>query len=227
VRLVTNPLVLRMLLVAVSAGSLFVFGLILMRKMRKDLAQDGNFTSGQTPSGAPEFLAYQAVITDLKREQKALLDQLQAERLKTQMQGRLQAAALENLPCGVLLLSSQLLVQQANPAAKELLGFGSPTGMRTNQIFEGWRIMAEEGAPNLSETIAGAMRENTPKRGLRMVYTTPAGETRNLAVDVVPVAGTTRETRGVVCVLSGDVPASQANAPAMAVAQAASTAGAV
>ena len=226
-RLLTNPLVLRMLLVAISAGSLFVFGLILMRKMKKDLAQDGNFTSGQTPSGAPEFLAYQAVITDLKREQKALQDQLQAERLKTQMQGRLQAAALESVPCGVLFLNPQLLVQQANPAAKELLGFGSPTGMRTNQIFEGWRIMAEQGALDLSETIAGVMRENTPKRGLRMMYTTPEGETRNLTVEVVPVAGSTRETRGAVCVLSGDVQTPQSDTPTMAVVQAASAAGAV
>lgn len=224
-RLLTNPLVLRMLLVAVSAGSLFVFGLILMRKMKKDLAQDGTFTSGQTPSGAPEFQAYQAVITDLKREQKAIQEQLQTERLKTQMQGRLQAAALENMPCGALFLNSQLLVQQANPAAKELLGFGSPTGMRTNQIFEGWRIMAEEGAPDLSETIAEAMRENKPRRGLRVVYATPEGETRNLTVDVVPVAGATRETRGAVCVLSGHVQTPQADAPAMADVQAVSAAG--
>jgi len=223
VKLLANPLVLRMLLVAVSSGSLFLFGLLLVRKMRKDLAQDGSFTSGQAPGGAFEFQAFQAVIQDLKKQQRVLQDQLRQERQQAQTQGRLQAAALETLPCGVLLLNSRLLVQQANPAAKELLGFDAPTGLRSSQIFESGRVSSDEGGTVVAEAVAEAARVNAPKRGLRIVYATPAGQKRNLGIDVVPV-GNAREVRGLVCVISKDAEISQAVTRATAEAQAASAA---
>jgi PAS domain-containing protein len=188
-----------MLLVAVSAGTLFFFGLVLVRKMRRDLAQDGNFASGETKSSHLEFSAYQGVIQELKQQQKALMEQVQKERQQARNQGRMQAAALDNLPCGVLLLNCQLLVQQANPAAKQLLGFDSPFGVSSSQIFDSARTEPGETAPG--EAIAAAAREQTLQRGLAFVYRTPAGETRKLRLDVVPVPGNVREVRGVVCIL--------------------------
>jgi PAS domain-containing protein len=198
----TNPLVLRMLLVAVSAGSLFVFGLVLVRKMRRDLAQDGNFVAGEPKRSGLEFTAYQGVIQELKQQQKTLMEQVQKERQQARNQGRMQAAALENLPCGVLFLNSQLLVQQANSAAKQLLGFDSPFGVSCHQIFESSRVKVEPGLPEVAEAIAAAAREQTVQRGFAAAYATPAGEARQISLDIIPVPGNAREVRGVVCILT-------------------------
>jgi len=227
VRLLTNPLVLRMLLVAVSAGSLFVLGLLLVRKMRRDLAQDGSFASGELRSSSLEFTAYQGVIQELKQQQKTLMEQVQKERQQARNQGRLQAAALENLPCGVLLLNCQLLVQQANPAAKQLLGFDSPFGVDSGQIFERSRIRIEPGVTAPGEAIAAAGRDQALQRGLAFEYRTPAGETRQLRLDIVPVPGNAREVRGVVCILSPEAGTWRWNAPSGATMQTAHATGSV
>jgi PAS domain-containing protein len=227
VRLLTNPLVLRMLLVAVSAGSLFVLGLVLVRKMRRDLAQDGNFASGEMKSSRLEFSAYQGVIQELKQQQKTLMEQVQKERQQARNQGRLQAAALDNLPCGVLLLNCQLLVQQANPAAKQLLGFDSPFGVGCSQIFESSRIQIEPGVMAPAEAIASAAHDQAVRRELPFVYRTPAGETRQLRLDIVPVPGNAREVRGVVCILSPEAGTWQWSAPSGATMQTAQATGSV
>ena len=46
-RLVTNPIVLRMLLVFVSAGFAFVVGQFLMRRLRRSFSEAGSFADGR------------------------------------------------------------------------------------------------------------------------------------------------------------------------------------
>ena len=47
-RLLTNPIVLRMALVFVAAGFAFIVGLFLMRRMRRSISEEGSFSD--TPS---------------------------------------------------------------------------------------------------------------------------------------------------------------------------------
>ena len=42
-RLATNPIVLRMVLVFVAAGFAFIVGLLLMRRMRRSISEEGSF----------------------------------------------------------------------------------------------------------------------------------------------------------------------------------------
>ena len=42
-RLATNPIVLRMVLVFVAAGFAFIVGLLMMRRMRRSISEEGSF----------------------------------------------------------------------------------------------------------------------------------------------------------------------------------------
>ena len=49
VRLVTNPIVLRMVLVFVAAGFAFVMGLLVMRRMRRSISEEASFPDTPRP----------------------------------------------------------------------------------------------------------------------------------------------------------------------------------
>ena len=56
-RLATNPIVLRMALVFVAAGFAFIVGLLLMRRMRRSISEEGSFSDTPSSVGVREFPA--------------------------------------------------------------------------------------------------------------------------------------------------------------------------
>src|SRR5208282_5367825 len=86
------------------------------------------------------------------------------------------------------------LVKQANPAAKEILGFHSPSGMSAEDIFR--------GAEQLTEEINSVLREGSKCRQLEADYTTPAGKKLRVAVTVSPVPAVDGGQLGAACLIS-------------------------
>ncbi|MBI1741173.1 MAG: hypothetical protein HYR57_09880, partial [Candidatus Koribacter versatilis] len=132
VKLLLNPMALRMAVLLLVAVAAFVLGAFVIRRMRKSLAEEAD-SLAQLPlaaEGLPVH-SYHAVIQQLKQQKHELTAQQAAARRKAKASDTLSATVLANLSCGVLFFNTSGLVRQANSAARKLLGFASPVGMRT------------------------------------------------------------------------------------------------
>jgi nitrogen fixation/metabolism regulation signal transduction histidine kinase len=175
-----------LLLVALAA---FVMGALAIRHIRKGLSEETESLATQPLSvdGLPVH-SYHAVIQQLKQQKHELTAQQAADRRKAKASDMLSATVLANLSCGVLFFNTNGLVRQANSTARLLLGFASPVGMRTSELFRAATIAPKEGQPRDIETaLAPAMRGESVVRGLVLEYFTPDGERRVLELTVSPV----------------------------------------
>src|SRR5262249_18557508 len=117
-------------------------------------------------------------------------------------------AVLSNLTSGVVLLNTAGLVQQANPAAKTILGYASPTHFHARDVFKGVSAVRgleqphAEGNAGLLEAIENCVRAGRPARRLEADYTTPAGQRRTLGITFSPVRSAKGEPLGAACLIS-------------------------
>ena len=100
---------------------------------------------------------------------------------------------LSNLSCGVLVFGLNGLVKQSNPAAKEILGFGSPSGMSAEDVF---RDTA------LSDEIHSVLREGCKQRQVEASYTTPSGDMRHVSLTVSAVPAADGSLLGAACLIN-------------------------
>ena len=121
---------LRAAIVLLAAGCAFVFAIVVMRRLRRSIASEGEIDSGAAPTleGLPVHL-YNTVIQQLKQQKHELQVQTLAEQRRARTSENFSQTVLSNLPCGVLVFGVNGLVKQANPVGRELLGFKSLTGM--------------------------------------------------------------------------------------------------
>ncbi len=149
-RLATNPIVLRMALVFVAAGFAFIVGLLLMKRMRRSISEEGSFSDTPSSVSASESFplhTYHAVIQQLKQQKHELQSLQLLERRRAKTSENISAAVLSNLSSGVLFFTPNGLVRQANASAKQILGFASPAGMSAAEIFrEAELISASDGS---------------------------------------------------------------------------------
>ena len=120
---------------------------------------------------------------------------------------------LSNLSSGVLVFGPNGLVKQANPAAKEILGFHSPSSMSAEDIFRNALVCPTVSRPassgeqidppgRLSEEIHAVLREGSKCRHLEADYATPTGRTIRVAVTISPVPAVDGGLLGVACLIS-------------------------
>jgi nitrogen fixation/metabolism regulation signal transduction histidine kinase len=214
VRLLTNPLALRSIVVLFAAGSAFVLAVSLMRRLRRKLSTEVDLDS--TPASTLEALPvhlYNTVIQQLKQQKHELQLQTLTEQRRARTSENFSQTVLSNLPSGVLVFGLNGLVRQANPAAKEILGFGSLSGMSPENIFRDAAGSKSNSsgvdsdrsgdiAPSLVEEIHAVLREGSKRRQMEAEYTTPAGQNLNLAITVSPVPAVDGSLLGVACLIS-------------------------
>jgi nitrogen fixation/metabolism regulation signal transduction histidine kinase len=136
-KLVSNPILLRMALIFVAASFAFIVGLLLMKRIRRSISEESSFPDASTSSASESFPlhTYHAVIQQLKQQKHELQSLQVAERRRAKTSGNISAAVLSNLSSGVLFFTPSGLVRQANASAKQILGFASPAGMSAAEIF--------------------------------------------------------------------------------------------
>ena len=163
------------------------------------VAEPGRRTSAE---GAGFTLAaYQGVIQRLKEQEKELDRLHKSERDRAQASENVSAAVLSNLPSGVLLFNPAGLVQQANDAAKAILGYASPFGLHARDLFRGVARVrmasgeAESSLEALLDAVEQALRKGSAFRRLEADYQTPAGERRVLGITLSPVRTAAGEDR--------------------------------
>jgi PAS domain-containing protein len=212
IRLLTNPLVLRAALVLVAAGGAFVFAIWLMRSLRRNIAAEADLDSAAVPKlEALPLHLYNTVIQQLKQQKHELQVQTLAEQRRARTTENFSQAVLSNLSSGVLVFGLNGLVKQANPAAKEILGFHSPSGMSAEDIFRSAVVCLPDSSAvhfglgdspgRLTEEVHAVLREGSKCRQLEADYTTPAGETLRIAVTVSPVPSVDGSLLGAACLI--------------------------
>lgn len=210
-RLLTNPLVIRMALLLLAGIVAFVLGVWLMRRLRHKIIEEdvGNLARRTSAEGAGFTLAaYQGVIQRLKEQEKELDRLHKVERERAQVSENVSAAVLSNLPSGVLLFNPLGLVQQANDAAKSILGYASPLGLHARDLFRGVSsVRMATGEPESSpgallDAVEQALRKGSAFRRLEADYQTPAGERRVLGITLSPVRTAAAGTLGAACLIS-------------------------
>ena len=214
VRLLANPLVLRAILVLFAAGTAFVFAIWLMRRLRRSISAEVDLESASTPTldALPVHL-YNTVIQQLKQQKHELQVQTVTEQHRARVTENFSQTVLSNLPSGVLVFGPNGLVKQANPAAKEILGFRSLSGMSAEDIFRDAAVCSVNSSTvysdgltdlpvRLVEEVHAVLREGSKRRQLEADYTTPAGDKLHVAVTVSAVPSLDGSLLGVACLIS-------------------------
>lgn len=190
--LLMNPMVLRMVLLLFTASAAFLFGMFVIRRLRKNLASEAeavNYAPLAT-EGLPVH-AYHAVIQQLKQQKHELAAQHLSERRKAKASDSLSSTILSNLSCGVLFLNTSGLVRQANPAARQLLGFASPAGLHSSDLLRAAALHPlEDGSgtdTSVEQALAPALTGKGAVRGLLLNYVSRDGENLILEVNAAPV----------------------------------------
>ena len=210
-RVLANPILLRAAVVLFCATVGLLLGVVVIRLLGKNIAEESKLSSEEVPGGGglPLHL-YNMVIQQLKQQKHELQVQSQAEQHRARTSENFSQAVLSNLSSGVLVFGTNGLVKTANPAAKKILGFASPTGMGAEDIFRGAAVSAADGAASgidpesvrMADEVHAVLREGCKRRQIEAEYTTPAGEKRFVAVTISPVPAVDGNLLGVACLIN-------------------------
>lgn len=203
-KLLTNPMFLKIVLALFTSGFAFIMAVLLMRRIRKSLAEDFSIPETTTSSDQLPLQTYHAVIQQLKQQKHELLTLQQAEHRRAKTSESISASVLSNLSSGVLFFGSNGLVRQANQAAKNILGIASPAGMDAEAIFRGTSAGSASGADSASVAagVGMALTQGRPLDKMEAEYLTPAGERRVIEVIASRVPGSDGSTLGVACLIN-------------------------
>ncbi len=212
VRLLANPLVLRAMFAFIAATAAFLVAIWGMRAFRRSIAAEAELdANAATKLEALPLHLYNTVIQQLKQQKHELQLQNQAEQRRARTTENFSQAVLSNLSSGVLVFGSNGLVKQANPAARDILGFHSPSGMSAEDIFRDATVCPAEAGnasgtsgpgERLSEEIDAVLREGSKRRRVEADYPTPAGKSVRIAVTISPVTASDGNLIGAACLIS-------------------------
>jgi nitrogen fixation/metabolism regulation signal transduction histidine kinase len=207
VKVLSNPIVMRMLVMLFVTGFAFWVATILLRRMRRLLTEESfEIDSVPEPEQFPMH-TYNAVIQQLKQQKHELLSVQQVERRRAKTSENISAAVLSNLSSGVLFLTTSGLIRTANAAAKSILGFAAPVAMSVSEIFRDARLSpSSSSSVGSQETLVAAvqasLRERSASRTVEADYVTPAGEQRILEITISPVYTPSGEILGAACLIT-------------------------
>jgi nitrogen fixation/metabolism regulation signal transduction histidine kinase len=205
VKLLANPLILRMGMVLFAAAFAFAIGVVLMRRMRKSLKQDESLVESPDSAESLPLHTYNAVIQQLKQQKHELTSAQQSERRRAKTSESISGVVLANLASGVLLFNSQGLVRQNNLAAKNILGYASLVGMSALEIFRSTSARipgSESNFVTVAGAIRSALRDRVSLRRVHVEYVTPSMEEKVLEITISAVPDSESNLLGAVCLIA-------------------------
>jgi len=216
VNLLASPVALRAALLLIVAAAAFTLAIWMIRRLRSSLMQNyGLELSAPASIEALPLHLYNTVIQQLKQQKHELQVQNQAEQRRARSTEVFSQAVLTNLSSGVLVFGPNALVKHANPAAREILGFGSLAGMNAEDVFRSAEVCSTDGAAvypggtehfplRLAEEVLAVLREGSQRRKIDADYRTPDGTARRIAVTISPVPAADGSLAGAACLI-GDL----------------------
>ncbi len=202
-KILSNPIVVRMAIVLFVMGFGFWVATLLLRRMRRILTEESFAIDSAPELEQFPMQTYNAVIQQLKQQKHELLSVQQVERRRAKTSENISSVVLSNLSSGVLFLTTNGLVRTANAAAKSILGFASPVGMSVPEIFRDARLSSAPGSEGtLAAAVQASLREQSASQRVEADYATPAGEQRILEITISPVYAPSGETLGTACLIT-------------------------
>jgi PAS domain-containing protein len=204
VKLLTNPIFLKMALVLFASGFAFIMATLMMRRVRKSLGEQDALPAIAATSEQLPLHAYHAVIQQLKQQKHELAILREAEQRRAKSSENISAAVLSNLSSGVLFFGPNGLARQANQAAKNILGIASPTGMDAETIFRQTSLCKTSNGSQqmLAANVQAVLRDGTPLELVEAEHLTPAGERRIIEVMASRVLAADGSVLGVTCLIN-------------------------
>jgi nitrogen fixation/metabolism regulation signal transduction histidine kinase len=216
VRILFNPAFIRAAFVLFCATTAFLLGIIFIRRLRKNIAEEADLTSSPVSLDTLPVHLYNTAIQQLKQQNHALEVQSQAELNRARVSETFGQAILSSLSSGVLVFGDNGLIRTANPAAKKILGFFSATGMGAKDIFRGAVVSRgvkanagsiqetglEDHAVRVADEVDVVLHEGSKRRDIEAEYETPAGEKRFLAIAISPILAADESLLGATCLIN-------------------------
>ena len=200
-RLLANPLFVRMALGLVLFMGAFIVALFLTRALRRKLVDEAMPPEPLGDQTDPTY-AYSAVIQKLKQQKFELQSEGALQKRRAKASEQITASVIANLPCGVLLIGPNGLVKQANAAARQLLGFASPLGMSPDELFRETKIVnAGTGAELAADVMKRSLRDRA-RANAAVSYESAGGELHNLQLTLVPLS--LEEASGLACIIADE-----------------------
>lgn len=205
--LLANPAMMKLVLaVVLGMVALVVLGFAL-RLLRQSLVGGGG-ESGKSSGKSNDFditlATYQSVIQQFKAQGQELERLRQQDRQRASTTENISDAVISNLTSGVMLFSPVGLVQQANPAAKRILGYASPYSLHARDVFRGAtalrNVHGQQGS--LPEILDRAAKTREAVQRMEVDYMTPQGEQRVLGLTISPVQDKGGALLGTACLIS-------------------------
>ena len=202
-KVLSNPMVMRVVFALFVSGFVCVVGVVLIRRLRRMFTGAESLDDARPEPEQFPMHAYNAVIQQLKQQKHDLATEQRAERRRAKTSENISAAVLSRLPSGVMFFAANGLARQANTAARQILGFASLAGMSADEIFRDATLALAEGLPStLTEAIQAALHGEILARGLQTHYVTPAGEHRILDITMTPVFAPAGDILGAACLIN-------------------------
>jgi nitrogen fixation/metabolism regulation signal transduction histidine kinase len=204
VKLLTNPVFLKMVLLLLASIFALLLGWFMMRRVRKSLSDSESLPAVAATASQFPLHAYHEVIQELKQQKHELTTLRDAESRRARSTENISAAVLSNLSSGVLFFGPNGLVRQANQAAKSILGIASPSGMNAEEVFRQTAVgaVSESGSHLLAGSVQAVLRDGIPMQSVEVEYLTPAGDRRTLFITASRVPAADGTPLGVACLIN-------------------------
>ncbi len=207
-KMLTNPAVVQMVGLFILIGGTLIFGFLVIRGLRKNVTEDLEAIAAKPRADTPIFAlaTYQGVIAGLKEREQLLNSQLSAEAKRSAMLETVSSAILDNVSTGVVMFSSNLMVQQANPAARAMLGYASPVNMHIKEVFRGLQTVelpSSNGAlGGISQAVRDVFSNSAEYRDVPAAYSTPGGEARHFMLALLPIRDPAQQVLKTLCLIT-------------------------
>jgi PAS domain S-box-containing protein len=202
VRLLTNPIFVRMAAAFLIAIAAFVAGIMGLRILRRRII--GDDVLADNPGQENTLYPYSVVIQQLKQQKFELQTEQQTQRRRAKTSEQITSAVIANLPCGVLFIGSNGLIKQANAAARRILGFASPLGMGLDELFRDASYVLHSGeSGRIADLFRKSLRGQSPPP-FEGRYCMANGEERALRITLIPLSAPSGETLGVASVITDE-----------------------
>ena len=136
----------------------------------------------------------QAVIQQLREQEKELERLHKIERERAEQTERLSEEVTRNMPAGLVLVNATGIISSSNPAAEQVLGI---RGLGFRRYSE---ALGEDSA--LTQLVAECLETGRIFRREEVEHVPPAGDTRRLGVTISPVRRSEGKISGVICLLT-------------------------
>src|SRR5881398_2078350 len=180
---------------------LAVVGLVvyLLRKFfqsSKEGQKEKIATSAPRTENPSAFMAasMQAVIQQLREQEKELERLHKIEKERAEQTERLSEEVTRNMPAGLLVVNATGIISSSNPAAEQVLGI---RGLRFRRYSE---ALGPDSA--LTELVAECLETGRIFRREEVEHVPPAGDTRHLGVTISPIRRGEGEINGAICLLT-------------------------